>query len=163
MPQCASFNQSSHEADDLKVASKIKTVDSMLFDDHHKLYLSFTPRNSQDYWSCDSESTDDSNLENWAENSGLLDETFLSLLSSISRVQPPLDLNSSHLHHDLPDSILRVNVTKLQGDKDAIPSASTNAWCTSCESNLTVLVGIKGRSQVKCPLICEIDTNYQGN
>ena len=64
MPQCAYFNQSRHEARILKVASEISIVDSMIFDDHPKLDLSSIHRNSQDDWSCDSESTNDSNLDN---------------------------------------------------------------------------------------------------
>ena len=83
----------------------------MLFDNHPKSYLSSIWRNSQDNYSCDAESTDDSNLVNWKENSGFLDETFSSLLSSISRAQNPLDLNSSHLHHNSPNYALCVNGT----------------------------------------------------
>ena len=55
---------------------------------------------------------------------------------------------------------MRVNDTKLQGDKDEIPSASTNEYSVPCESNLTVLADIKVRSHGECPLICDIDTNH---
>ena len=125
--------------------------------------LSPIPRNSQCNWSFYSESIDDSNLENWAYNSEFLDENFSSLLSSISIVQPLLDLKSSHLHQNSPESTLCVNDTKLQGNKDAIPSASKNTCTVSCESNLTVLADTKGRSQVKFLLICDSDTSQHGN
>ena len=98
----------------------------MILDDHPKLNLSYIHGNSQYDWSCDSESTNDSNLENRAENSGVLDEIFSSLLSSISRFQPPSYLKSIHLHHNSPDSTLSVNNAKLQVDKDTISSAFNN-------------------------------------
>ena len=109
--QNASFNQSSYEANISRLAYKISIVDSMLFDNHPKPDLSSIHSNSPDDWSFDSESTNDSNLDNWANDSRLLDENFSSLLSSISRVQPPLDLNSSDLRYDSPNSTLRVNYT----------------------------------------------------
>ena len=87
MPQCAYFNQSRHEARILKVASEISIVDSMIFDDHPKLDLISIHSNSQDDWSCGSESIDNSNLENCADNSGLINETFSSFAFLISRVQ----------------------------------------------------------------------------
>ena len=77
----------------------------------------------------------DSNLENWSDDSGLF-ETFSSLLSSISRVQSPADLSSSHLHHNLPNSNLCVNNSKLQVDKDTIPCSPKITCSTTCESNL---------------------------
>ena len=80
----------------------------------------------------DSESTEDLSLDNWADNSGLLDNFFSSFLSSSSRAQPPLNLNHSHIHHNMPYSTLCANNIKL-----------------SCKNNLKVPADIKGRSQVK--------------
>ena len=113
MPQWASFTQSSHEVHVLKVASDISIVDIVIFYNHPTFGLSSIYSNSQDDWSCDSESTYDSNLDNWEENSKLFDETFSSLLSSISRFQPLLGISSSNLHHNSPDSNLHLNDAKL--------------------------------------------------
>ena len=57
----------------------------MIFDDHSKLNMSCIHSGSQDDWIHDSESTKDLSLENWVENSVLIDKTFSSFLSSISR------------------------------------------------------------------------------
>ena len=127
----------------MKVASETTIIDSMIFEDHSKLDLSSIHNGSQDDSSHFSDSTDDLSLDNWADNSELLDETFSSFLPSISKAQPLLDLNHSHLHRNTPDSTLNVSGIKL-----------------SCDSNLTASVAIKGRSQVKWPLICEIESNY---
>ena len=110
-PQHASFNNSSYEAHEIVI------VDSMLLENHPKSDLSSIHSNSQDGCSCDSESTDDSNLVNWEDNLGLIDETFSSLLSSISRVKTPLDINSSHLRHNSPNSALRINYTNHHGNE----------------------------------------------
>ena len=138
-----SFDRKTYEAHILKVASETTIIDSMIFDDHSKLYLSSIHSRSQDYSSRFSDSTDDLSLDNWAEDSGLLDETFSSFLPSISKAQPLFDPNHSHLHRNTPDSTLNVSGIKL-----------------SCEINLKASVAIKGRSQVKWPLICEIESNY---
>ena len=90
-----------------------------------------------------------------------IDEKFSSLLFSISRVQSPLNLNSSHLKHNSLDLTLHVNDTRLQIDKDAIPSTSVSEYYAPCESNVTVPTCFKGRCQDKCPLICEIETNHK--
>ena len=127
----------------MKVASETTIIDSMIFEDHSKLDLSSIHSRSQDDSSHFSDSTDDLSLDNWADDSGLLDETFSSFLPSISKAQPLFDPNHSHLHRNTPDSTLNVSGIKL-----------------SCESNLTASVAIKGRSQVKWPLICEIESNY---
>ena len=115
----------------------------MIFEDHSKLDLTSIHNGSQDDSSHFSDSTDDLSLDNWADNSELLDETFSSFLPSISKAQPLFDPNHSHLHRNTPDSTLNVSGIKL-----------------SCDSNLTASVAIKGRSQVKWPLICEIESNY---
>ena len=78
--QCTSFNESNHESHVLKVSSVISIVDSMNFDGYPQLDLSYIHNNSQNDWSCGSESTHDSYLDIWADNSGLLDKTFPSLL-----------------------------------------------------------------------------------
>ena len=161
--QCASFNETNQEDHVLQVVSEISVVDSMNFDDHPPLNLSSIRNNSQDDWSCGSESTNHLNLDNWRDNSGSLYETFSVMIFSISRFQCSLDLNSSNLKHNSPGSTLHVNDTRLQIDKDVIPSTSTNECPAPSESNIAVPVDIKGRSQVKCPLICEIDTNHQEN
>ena len=104
-PKIETFDQSSYEARISKAASKITIICSMIFDDHSKLDLSSIHSGFQDDWSHDSESTNDLSLDNWVENSGFLDETFSILLSSISRFQPPLDLNSIYLYHNSTNSM----------------------------------------------------------
>ena len=64
VPQRTSFDQSSYEARMSKLDSDIGIFGRMLFDKNPKFDLSFTHRNSQFDLSCDSESTDDSNLDN---------------------------------------------------------------------------------------------------
>ena len=95
-----------------------------------------------------SDAVDDLSLENWADDSGYLDETFSSFLPSSSKAQPLLDLNHNRLHHSKHNSTLNVSGVKL-----------------SCENNLIASVSIRGISQVKWPLICEIESNFnhQGN
>ena len=102
-------SKSSHEAHVLKVALEISIVGSIIFDGHPQLDLSSIRNNSQDDWSCGSESTNHLNLDNWRDNSGSLYETFSVMIFSISRFQSSLDLNSSHLKHNSPDSTLYVN------------------------------------------------------
>ena len=145
------------------MASKITIVDSIIFDDHPTLDISSIYSDSLDNWICDSESIDDSNLENWVDNSEFLDETFWSLLSSIHIAQLLLDLNHIRLYYNSTNSTLRISTVKFQGDKDKISHDSTTACSPTCDSNFTVPEDIKGRSQVECPLICEIVTNYQDN
>ena len=106
--QLAPSDQPSYEVHVLKAASEITISKRMIFEDHPKLDLSCIHSSSKDDWSCDLESTDDSNLDNGMEKSEFLDEKMSSLLSSISRVQPPLDLNHNYLHNNSPDSTLRV-------------------------------------------------------
>ena len=101
--QYAYFNESNHESHTLKVACEIRVVNRMNFHDNPQLDLSYISSNSQDDWSCGSESTINSNLDNWGDNSGLIDDTFLSVLFSISRVQSLLDINSSHVKHNFPN------------------------------------------------------------
>ena len=48
----------------------------MNFDDYPQLDLSSIDNDSQDDWSCNSEYKQESNLHNWEDNSGLLDEKF---------------------------------------------------------------------------------------
>ena len=81
LPQLETFDPSTYEARILKVASEITIVDSMIFDDHSKLDLSSINSKSRDDWSHNSQSTEDSSLNNWVDNSRLLDETFSSFIS----------------------------------------------------------------------------------
>ena len=71
--KCTCFNESSHDTHVLKVSSEISIVDSMNFDDFTQLDLSSIYNNSQDDWSCGSQSTYDSNLDDLADDLGLLD------------------------------------------------------------------------------------------
>ena len=113
----------------LKVVSEMTIIDSMIFDDRSKLGVSSIHSGFQDDWSHDSESTDDSSLDNWSENSGLLDKNVSSFMSSISKAQHPLDLSHNHLHHNAPNSTMRINNIKM-----------------SFENNLKAPSGIKRRS-----------------
>ena len=63
------------------------------FEEDHHLDLSSISEGLNDYCSCDSDSSDDSSLNEWAEYSGLLDETFSSMLDLMSR---PSHANSAH-------------------------------------------------------------------
>ena len=54
----------------------ITIINSMIFDDHSKLNLNSIYRRSQDDWIHDSGSAEDLSLENWTDNSGLLDKIF---------------------------------------------------------------------------------------
>ena len=101
--QCAPFNKLSYESHVLKEASELRIFDNMIFDPHPTLDLSLIHSGSQDDWSCESKFTDDYNLRNWADNSGFLDETFSSLLSSISKAQTSLDINCIHLKCNSPN------------------------------------------------------------
>ena len=74
-PKIEVFDYSSYEARILKAASEITIIDSKIFGNHSKLDLSYIHRKSQDDWSHNSEYTDNFSLDNWADNSGLLDET----------------------------------------------------------------------------------------
>ena len=95
------FNQLSFEAHVSRATSGRIIVNSIVFDPLPKLDLSPIYSGSQYYWSCESQSTDDSNFCDWVENSGFLDETFSSLLLSISKAQTSLDINCSHLNTHL--------------------------------------------------------------
>ena len=66
----------------IEKASETTIIDSMIFDDHSKLDLSSICSRSQDDSSHHSIFTDDLSLENWADNSELLDGTFSSFLCS---------------------------------------------------------------------------------
>ena len=96
-PQHLPLNQLRHDSHVLKETSELNIVDIMIFDPHPNLLFSFIHSGSQDDWSCESESIDDSKFHSWADNSRFLDETFSSLLSLISKAQTSLEINCIHL------------------------------------------------------------------
>ena len=61
-----SFDLTTYESHILKLVSENTIIDSMIFDDHYKLYLSSIHSRSQDYSSHFSDSTDDLSLDNWS-------------------------------------------------------------------------------------------------
>ena len=79
------FDPKIYEAYILNTASKTIIINNMIFDNHSKLDLISIHSRSQDDSSHNSESVDDLILDNWADNSELLDETFSRFLSSSSK------------------------------------------------------------------------------